>query len=190
MKKKINIKIIDNFLDKEVFGTVQNSILNERFTWFYNESKVKSTKIGFSPIKGYEGENPHQFAHAIMGTQDGRPYWSNAMAEMVPLLNKIKPRLWLRIKLSLSPINSKPIVGGWHYDLATGDNRIPWTDTTTAIFYINTNNGYTMFENGEKIPCLANRLAIFPNDLMHTGVSQTDTKRKVTLNLNYLEHKV
>ena len=184
---KTNIKIIDNFLDKEVFKRIQNFILNKAFTWFYSESKVNSTKIGFSPIKGYEGENPHQFTHTVINTQCG-PYWSSVADQIKPLLNKINPRFWIRIKLNLSSINSKPIVGGWHHDLSTGDNRIPWTDTTTAIFYINTNNGYTMFENGEKISCLENRLAIFPNNLMHTGVSQTDTKRKVTLNLNYLKY--
>ena len=56
-----NIKTIDNFLDKQVFKKIQNFILNKAFTWFYSESKVNSTKIGFSPIKDYEGENPHQF---------------------------------------------------------------------------------------------------------------------------------
>ena len=61
-----------------------------------------------------------------------------------------------------------------------------WTDTTTSIFFINTNNGYTMFETGKKVPSVENRLVTFPNNLMHTGISQTDTKSRVTLNLNYL----
>ena len=61
--------------------------------------------------------------------------------------------------------------------------------TKACLFYINTNNGYTMFENGQKVPCLENRLAIFPNHMIHAGVSQTDTQVKVTLNLNYLNEK-
>ena len=187
MKKQKNIKIIDNFLDKEVFKQLQDFLLGDTFTWFYNKSKVFNPQIGFSPIKGYENEDTHQFTHVFIGPDDGKPYWSSSIGHIIPLLDKIKPRVFIRVKLNLSSINSRPIVGGWHYDQDTDGNAIPWTDTTTSIFYINTNNGYTIFENEQKVPCVENRIAIFPNNLMHTGVSQTDTKIKVTLNLNYLD---
>ena len=34
------IKIIDNFLNKEFFNQLQNLILGEHFSWFYNDYKV------------------------------------------------------------------------------------------------------------------------------------------------------
>tara|TARA_R100001244_G_scaffold119029_1_gene88719 strand:- start:196 stop:735 length:540 start_codon:yes stop_codon:yes gene_type:complete len=178
------MKIIDNFLDKESFKKLQSTLLSDAFPWFYNPSKVVARdQARLSPIKGYESEESLQFTHIFLDNE--RHYnWSNWTDHMTPILDKIKPRAWIRVKASLSTINSKPLVGGWHYDMGHEDD--PSTDTTTSILYINTNNGYTMFENGEKVLSLENRLVTFPNNVLHTGVSQTDTKIKITLNLNYL----
>jgi len=182
-----DIKIIDNFLDKVVFKKLQSFLLGDELAWFYNKKKVDYIKNPYSipPIKGYEANDTHQFTHTFFRNQHTN--WSNATNNIAPLLDKINPRVWIRVKSNLSSINSKPLVGGWHCDGYT--NNIAWTDTTTSIFYINTNNGYTIFENGKKVPSLENRLATFPNNVAHTGVSQTDTQVKVTLNLNYLGHK-
>ena len=182
-KNKKTIKVIDNFLDKALFKKLQKFFLSNECPWFYNELKVGYTKNPFSPIKGYETQHPHQFTHTFI-SNDQNLSWSNWTHNIATLLEKINPRIWIRIKANLSSINSKPLVGGWHYDKDTEGK--PWKDTLTAIFYINTNNGYTIFENGKKVLSVENRLAIFPNNLMHTGVSQTDTKTRVTLNLNYL----
>ena len=175
-----DIKIIDNYLTKEVFKTLQDAFLGNRFPWFYNKSKTTSAD---SPIKGYEAQDQHQFTHTFFGNEQNLN-WTPTTAIIAPLLDKIKPRIWIRVKSNMSTINSKPLVGGWHCDMLT-DNK-GWSDTTTALFYINTNNGYTMFENGEKVPSVENRLVIIRNDTLHTGVSQTDTKVRVVLNLNYL----
>ena len=39
-KKKQKIKIIDDFLDKELFKKLQNFLLGDECPWFYNESSV------------------------------------------------------------------------------------------------------------------------------------------------------
>ena len=191
MKKKKSIKVIDNFLDKKVFKKLQTFLLGADCPWFYNEKKVDYIKnpVGIedagrsptTPIKGYEADDPHQFTHTFFRKQTN---WSSASINIVPLLDKINPRIWIKVKGNLSSINSKPLVGGWHCDKDTDGKA--WTDTTTSIFFINTNNGYTLFENGKKVPSVENTLVTFPNNTLHTGVSQTDTKTRVTLNLNYL----
>jgi hypothetical protein len=61
---------------------------------------------------------------------------------------------------------------------------------TTSILYINTNNGYTELESGEKIESVANRLVSFPTNIKHRGVSQTDEQTRVLLNFNYLKREV
>ena len=184
-KNKKTIKIIDNFLDKEPFKKLQNFLLGGECPWFYNESKVifEKNKPLLAPLKDYPSEGQHQFTHIFLGNHL-TPSWSKWTDYISPLLHKIKPRVWIKVKSNLTSINSKAVVSGWHYDKIT--DGVPWKDTTTAIFYVNTNNGYTMFENRKKVPSLENRLAIFPNNLMHTGISQTNTKTRVTLNLNYL----
>ena len=58
---------------------------------------------------------------------------------------------------------------------------------TTSIFYINTNNGYTKFENGEKVESVANRMVTFSTNLKHTGTSCTDERTRVVINFNYFK---
>ena len=184
-KKTKDIKIIDNFLDKELFKKLQNFLLGDEFPWFYNEEKVILEKVKplFAPLKDYPSESQHQFTHTFLGNHLNHS-WSSYTPHIAILLHKIKPRVWIRVKSNLTNITSKAGVSGWHYDNIT--DGVPWKDTTTAIFYVNTNNGYTIFENEKKVPSLENRIAIFPNNILHSGISQTDTKTRVTINLNYL----
>ena len=53
-----------------------------------------------------------------------------------------------------------------------------------ALFSVNTNNGYTLFDNGEKIQSIENQLVIFDGALKHCSVAQTDTNVRVNINLN------
>ena len=54
---------------------------------------------------------------------------------------------------------------------------------------MNTNNGYTKFEDGTKVESVANRLVTFPASMMHTGTSCTDKKIRIVINFNYMEYK-
>ena len=56
---------------------------------------------------------------------------------------------------------------------------------TTAIYYLNTNNGFTKFENGDKVNSVANRIVIFDSNLKHTGTSCTDSYARLLINFNY-----
>lgn len=59
-------------------------------------------------------------------------------------------------------------------------------DWKTAIFYINTNNGYTKFNIKKKIvKSKANRLVKFPAKIKHTGTTCTDKDERIVLNINY-----
>ena len=58
---------------------------------------------------------------------------------------------------------------------------------TTAIFYVNTNNGYTKFEDETIVESVANRVVTFPANMKHTGTSCTDEKTRVIINFNYFK---
>ena len=57
----------------------------------------------------------------------------------------------------------------------------------SAVFYLNSNNGYTLFEDGTKVESVAGRLLVFDPHMAHTGSSSTDTKNRVVINFNYFE---
>ena len=54
----------------------------------------------------------------------------------------------------------------------------------TAVYYINSCNGYTYFEDGYKVKSVANRIVIFPRDTQHSGTTSSDSYRQV-INFNY-----
>jgi hypothetical protein len=72
---------------------------------------------------------------------------------------------------------------GYHYDYS--DGCIP--KFNIALLYLTTTNGPTKFENGDVCDCVENRLVLFDNTIKHTGVMATDSKRRVVINVNYID---
>ena len=54
------------------------------------------------------------------------------------------------------------------------------------IYYINTTNGGTYFENGETVQSKSNRLVVFNGHLLHRHIYQTDEKARVATNINII----
>ena len=77
----------------------------------------------------------------------------------------------------------------FHSDLSHDFKEDAVSHWTTAIFYINTNNGYTEFENAEKIESVAIRFIMFPSNIKHRGVTQTDEQTRIMINFNFLKRK-
>jgi len=165
MKNKINI--IDNFLPKEEFLKLKTILMSDMMPWFFNDYKVCDTKK--------EGLNNYQFIHVFYKNHQ---IWSNHYNCLLPLIDKIKPNSLVRVKANLSNVTKTNIRSDFHTDIAG-------VKCTTAIFYINSNNGFTEFEDGKKINSVENRLITFPSEMKHLGATCTDVKRRIVLNFNY-----
>ena len=164
-----SVQIYDNFLETTLFKPIQEIMTGPNFNWVYNDKIID------------RNDDVFQFTHLFFrgAKQAG---WSPQTININPVLNAIAPRAWTRIKVNLGTRDPKHTMGGWHTDAKVGELS---ENITTAIFYMNTNNGYTLLETEEKIESVENRLVVFPCDMLHTGVSQTDTKIRVTLNFNF-----
>ena len=108
-------------------------------------------------------------------TSEDNPSCNNILSD---LIDKINPSDLLRVKANLGIKTSEHIEGGFHTDTPLKHN--------TAIFYLNTNNGYTKFKDGTVVDTIANRLVVFDSNLLHSGFSQTDKKASGVINLNYI----
>ena len=92
-------------------------------------------------------------------------------------MNKVKAKTCLRIKANLTLKTPTPKESSFHID---------GNDITTAIFYINTNNGYTEFESGVRVSSVANRVCIFDSNLTHRGTTHTEgDHQRIVVNFNY-----
>ena len=86
-----------------------------------------------------------------------------------------------RIKMNLNPRTLFNKSGGWHVDF----EAVPEIKNT-AVYYLNTCNGYTKFKKGGKVKSVANRMVIFDSKLYHQGYTCTDQKRRVVMNFNWI----
>ena len=134
--------------------------------------------------------NDHVTRHHDNDFQFVHPFWRNDTPNLqgvvsrhfehiVPIIKKINPTSLIRIKANLRPYTEKPHQTGWHID-----NEVP--SAKTAIFYVNTNNGYTLFKNKKIIKSEENKIVVFDSKLQHCGMSSTDTKYRMVINFNYV----
>lgn len=168
------MEIIDNFLPEDQFNIIRKTMFDEwDFAWF------------FTPGQSYVGQpDRFMFNHVIVSMERGINSHHFEMFEDV--LKKLGAYRLYRMKANLTLRTDEHEAGGFHVDGFDKDFGYPDT-ALTAVYYINTCNGYTEFKTGEKVKSVANRMLIFNSELEHQGVSSTDELRRVLINFNYNE---
>ena len=149
---------------------MQYAILNNNnFPWNYN------------PFIVSQGDkralDRHQFTHVFFRNSHEEIFKSIHYPDLSDLVDKINPSELMRVKANLGIRTSEHIEGGFHTDTNLKHN--------IEIFYLNTNNGYTKFEDGTIVDSIANRLVVFDSRLLHSGFSQTDKNARCVINFNY-----
>jgi hypothetical protein len=166
---KEDYEIIDNFLEKEDFENIKNLIMGPNFPWYYRDGVVE---------KENDKKNKFQFSHLFYTNNSPT---STLLNELSPILLKINAISLLHVKANLNPRLDILFEHGFHTDYTD-----PILNQRTAVFYLNTNNGYTLFEDGTKIESVENRLVSFKTSIPHTGSTCTDANRRVLINFNYI----
>lgn len=165
------IIIKDNFLDDDVFNSYAELMQNNTFAWYYN------------PLCSMMDDNGmYQFVHNCYDDYKSMSGIHDAL--VMPILSMLKARSIIRAKINLQPRHHEIVEAGMHTDFPCSEND--YYKHRTCILYMNTNNGYTRFESGEKVESVANRLVDFPSHLMHTKSTHTDAKVRIVLNINYV----
>ena len=162
------MKIIDNFLPTSDFEVVRDYLLSDSFTWNLSNT-IADHK---------QGLDQYQFFHTFFDV--ACPSLQKYSNFLTPLLNKLQAKYILRIKANCRPRTTQGVLSPYHVDMTANQQ--------TAVFYINTNNGYTKFQDNtlEDVPSVANRLLTFYGGLKHAGTSCTDQNTRIVLNINYI----
>lgn len=166
------MKIIDNFLAKEDFLKIQQLMLSKEFSWYFQH--------GVNKLDSDIDINDYQFTHVFYMDNVVR---SHMLDMLQPLISKLKIGAIIKIKANLLTRTPRIIEHGFHTDY---HHHTKLKDGKTAVFYLNTNNGYTLFENNKKVMSVANRMALFNLNTPHSGTTSSDSKRRVVLNFNYI----
>ena len=165
-KKKIipNHKIIDNFLPPRNLIKLQAVINSGEFDWYYVEDI--NTNVPKDSLASY-------FVHVA--------YYQGTASKYIHIFSSILERLeikaLIRIKVNLYPRTHALEIHTPHID-----ENYPHTG---AIFYLNTNDGKTILEDGTKVDSVANRVLLFDASTKHSSTSTTDSKSRLNININY-----
>ena len=172
------IKIQDDFLDYHEFEEVHEAMVGAvAFPWYYNNY------IDYN--EGGENGDVDNFQFTHMFYLTSMPTDDESTRFIVPMLRIIDPITLVRVKANLLTRTPKIVENEFHVDIGIAAKKLE--QLTTSIMYINTNNGYTEFENGMKVESVANRLVTFPSNMIHKGTSCTDKQTRVVINFNYFK---
>ena len=172
------MKIEDNFLKQEDFDKIQKLMMEPSpFPWFYNDT-----------IDYLDDVDKFQFIHALYDNYRPMSPFSN---ELDSIINIIQPFSIVKVRAKLLTRTPEIVETSFHVDLSLPEEKLrQWT---TSIFYVNTNDGYTEFQDGRiementKVKSVANRMVTFPANLRHRGTSCTNENTRVVINYNYFK---
>ena len=170
------IKIIDNFLPDYQFKQITSVLLGSYFPWYWND------KVLHPEDKNYNSKD-YQLVHTFFSNQfpnNGNSDYYNLLKNNSSFFSLLGVNQFFRIKANLNHRTVFHKGAGWHIDYEAYPEV-----KNTAVYYLNTCNGYTKFKKGGKVKSVANRMVIFDSQLYHQGYTCTDQKRRVVMNFNW-----
>lgn len=180
------VKVIDNllpqlYLNKLKFilsGDSEKDINNKsKFNWFWND-------FTSSDGKGTALDNNFMFTHVIwnMHTDNKSPYFETFCPIVYFISQHIPVKDVVRIKLNLYTNQNKKIVHAKHRDITDLETRKPLEKCNITVLNLTTCNGGTIINDKEYLS-KENQAVIFDNNTEHQGFTQTDTSRRIVLNI-------
>ena len=163
------MKIIDDFLWKDDHKFFVDLFEHKDFPWFICK-KVAAQEVP------EEYERQWYMTHMFYDNTICSDYYGSIEEKI--LRHKDFPTVFamLRIKGNMYPGAEKL------------SEHAPHSDTNFthmgAIYYINTNNGYTLIE-GQKVESIANRMVIFDPSIPHNSTDCTDEPYRMNINFNF-----
>jgi len=162
-----------NFLSKDAHKYLHDKMCGpgsaDDFYWLYspkvaNEINPNDEEFFFGHTLYHSGAKEWK-AHVS-------PFYDNLAA---PILGAFRFEWIFRIRCNLYTNTGGQQKHEFHRDVDFDHNVL--------IYSLNTNNGYTEFEDGEIIESVANQAVIFNGRRKHRSVTQTDSKIRVNVNI-------
>ena len=158
------MKIINNFIqEKKIFNDLKNLLMSTTFPYYY-----------YSYIADEKDKSDYFFVHVLYDKNKQHSDYFNQVT--MPILGRLNFNYLVRAKVNCYTKKPEQINTGMHTDMPEKHQ--------VALYSVNTNNGYTLFENGDKVTSVENQLILFDGSLKHCSVAQTDKNIRVNININ------
>ena len=176
------MKVYDNFLNKRYHGEILDLMGGPSFNWYYgNNITGIPSPDGKSHLRGTDtisDLDEHGFSHPFW--VEGWPPQSEHTSFIMPFLYKIMDEIGaeeiLRSRADMTMYSSKGYRHEYHIDFEYPN--------ISTIYYVNDSDGNTVSADWHVEP-KANRLAVYPGDVMHTGHSPSKHKNRICINSNF-----
>lgn len=153
-------------LPKEQYEFIKNFMESDEISWHYNK--------GISHLSEKDDLRFYYFTHLFLINNVQSPFFGF----LKPILDILKPQTLIRIKGNFYPSSEKIVQHNKHKDYEFKH--------LAAVYYINDNDGYTLFEDGTKIESIGNRLVYFDGSVPHCSTNCTTQHGRININFNYI----
>ena len=161
------LEIKNNYLTNIEYDTILSKINDkEKFNWFFSDHLNDNSKSG-----------QFQFLHTLVNEGKLNSPFTFICDILLSKLKKPVEVKRARVNLFIKTKNKQDKLG-FHQDV----NIPPWL---TLLYYLETSNGYTDFKTGEKVESVKNRAVIFPANMYHQTITQTDKLFRKNININF-----
>ena len=181
-----DIQIFDDLLTKEEYLPIYQYFVDTKTGW-------NGAGVPWYWVDGIVTVDDGRIHFVSLGYANNQIINSEMFTVLAPIIERINPMALFRIKANLGlpeklqSISEEETLHTDHYccdpEPEGYGKKCPMN---TGIYYINTNNGYTVFEDGTKVESIANRLVTFPCHTRHGGIPHNDSnKGRIVVNFNW-----
>ena len=163
------MKIIDNYLEPELYKKISSYLKSDKASWYYKKEDTNhfsKNKNGFFSFCFYN---------------HGQPDHVKFYDLVVPILMKLNADACQQIRANLVVRDKDTVESGWHMD---GPNPA----ATTGILYLTNCNSKTVVKTKDGdvfVDSIENRMLLFPQNTEHKVIYQTDVHKRYVINFNY-----
>lgn len=189
----MEIKILDNFLHEKTFQDLRHNLCGNLTPMHVSDSVSGAT----DPLRGTPGyfQLTNWVYEGFGDNQQQSEMWKQQPEALIELLRTLKVFCLRRIKVNWLPHTKEIIEHPLHVDFGKPKRHIKWENREffppvglmVCCYYLNTCDGYTHFEDGSKVDCVANRAAIFPGKYLHGSSTTTNANWRQAINIVYFE---
>ena len=166
-------KILDDFLPSDQADKIEHYLTGSL------GPTSPQPPMRWSFINGISYEND---GHTFFGSVPYSQPWGIVLRDQyeyfIPLIEQLKYKALVRVKLNCYPKTENLVFHSKHVDFNY--------EHFSGIYYANSNNGFTILEDGTKIESIKNRFLMTDGSKPHSSTNCTDKPIRVTVNINWL----
>tara|TARA_R100000773_G_C4160841_1_gene78724 strand:- start:98 stop:625 length:528 start_codon:yes stop_codon:yes gene_type:complete len=169
----VNFKLIDNFLEKEVYQKISDYLTSQDIPWFFRNIDVTGDENGST-------KNKNGFYNFCF-YNEFKPDHPSFYEFMPPILDKLKVRALIQIRANLTFRDIDTKESAFHSDYE-------YNNSTTGILYLSTCNAKTILKIKDEeiaVDSVENRMLLFPTNILHKAVYQDDLHKRYVINFNF-----